>query len=330
MQEKRRSEALLDRDEETTNVLSRAAIPLDTDSETISIPDTSSDDLPCADEGYACITILTSPPPAKSASPTCPDVDHNNEYAKPADVVPFDPLNYNWDQQRRANKRKIASPPLREKTNVSPYETIEDIRKLRNAQQNDRKNQKTPEKLEQEDEHVYSKPFDALHSSNGPLKVSTELTKNQASLVPPVVPQRPNVGRYPNEKAVKSLHQTNGRLGAEESVSPPNNSRHIKGRSLSAKRHKVSPSPALRDTSKPETKTPRCFAESKYQLMTGDHQSDKKDDESLFLARSGSAGSIRKMANPPRTAVKTKLRAGQVPIINGPDKKPLPAPRFKQ
>lgn len=329
-QEKHCSAILPDRDEETNHVPSGEAIPLDTDSETISIPDTSSEDLPCGDEGYAQITILKSPPTTKSASPTSPRVDDTNEYAKPADVVPFDPLNYNWDQQRRMNKRKMTSPPLPEGKSVSPYETIEDIRKLKKAQQNERKKQKTPEKLEESDEHIYSKPFDAIPTNcNGHLKVSTELTKNQVSLVPPVVPQRPNGGRYPIERAVKSLHQTNGRSGAEENVSPPTNSKFLKGRSLSAKKHKVSSSPALKREDNTETKTPlRFVSELEQKLLTGDHLSDKEESGSRFLARSGSAGSIRKMAHPPPiTAVKTKLHTAQATVLN---KKPLPAPRCKQ
>lgn len=334
MQEKHRSAILLDRDEETNGVLSGSAIPFDTDSETVSIPDTSSDGLPCGDEveqGYAQITILTSSPPAKSVSPTTsPYVDCSNGYAKPADVVPFNPLSYNWDQQRRGNKRKMTSPPIPERKSLSPYETIEDIRKLKKAQQNDHRNQRTPEKLEESDEHIYSKPFDSINS-NSPLKVSTELTKNQVSVVPPTVPQRPNGGRYPNEKAVKSLHQTNGRPGAEENLSPPTKSRFVKGRSLSAKKHKVSSSPALTYNGTPETKPSRFVGELEHKLLTGDHLSDKEESGSCFPPRSGSAGSIRKSPHPPQIAVKTKLlRTGQATVINGPNVKPLPAPRCKQ
>ena len=309
--------------------LSGAAVPLDTDSETISIPDTSSEDLPCdeeVDQGYARITIVPSPS-AKSSISTSPDIDNCNGYARPADVVPFEPLNYNWDRQRRTGKRNrnIASPPIPEGKSVSPYETIDNIRKLKKEQQKNQKmeQEKTSEKLQESGEHIYSRPFDAI-SCNSPLKVSTESTKNQVIVAPPI--PRSN-GRYPNEKAVKSLHQANGKTD-EENLSPPITARSFKGRSSSAKKYKKQPAstvPPQKDVVVPENKT-HFLVELEKKIQPGDQQSE--EDESN-PRRSGSAGSDRGAHFKPIAERISKLRSGQATVING-TKKPLPAPKPRQ
>ncbi len=334
MPEKHRSAILVDTYKEPSDGLLGAAVPLDTDSETISIPDTSSEDLPCdeeLDQGYAQITILPSPS-AKSSTSTSPDIDNCNGYARPADVVPFEPLNYNWDRQHRIGKRNMASPPIPEGRSVSPYESINNIQKLKKEQQKKLKmeQEKMSEKLQESDEHIYSKPFDAI-SCNSPLKVSTESTKNQVIVAPPILPR--STGRFPNEKAVKSLHQANGKTD-EENLSPP--ARPPLGRCLSAKKYKKLPASIV----PPDVVIPGNKTHVLIELETKKTQPvDQGESNPKFFVRSGSAGSLRGTHFKPIAQRINKLHSGQATVINGTvingtvingTKKPLLAPKPRQ
>lgn len=293
---------------------------MDTDSETISIPDTCSDDIPSIgedmDHNYTMVSILPSPT-SQSSTSSSPDINAFDEYARPADVVPFE---YTWNQQHRMPKRNLASPPIPEGKSVSSYETIEDIQKLKKEQQNNRR--KAHEKNQEvADEHIYSRPFDAINF-NCPVKVSTELTMNQVSVPPPV--HRPN-GKYPIEKAVKTLHQTNG-MEEDENGSSQNIHAFLKSsrqRAQSTKSRKVTVSPD--NNSSTESKQ----SGSKKNMNSSEQSAEDSTSNPRFFGRCGSAGSVRHIPTKPIAERINRLRTGQatVHVANSSSlKKPLPLP----
>lgn len=234
-----------------------------TDSETTSIPYSSSEDLGLADDdvspGYASLTILPSPP---RASPISQDMMDSIGYARPVDVVP---LEFNVrEQQRRPKKGLTPSPPIPEGKRVSAYESIEDIRREKQKQQQrddiGKKKVASPNSFREDivennkgqsgggaDEPIYTRPFDALHGAS-PLKVTTYVPKNKLNAVTPMKRTSSNE-KMGKERSAKSFHQTNLQVrdtsspqrflsSSPETTSPdepPRRSVAAKGRSFSAK-----------------------------------------------------------------------------------------------
>ena len=307
LEQKHRSAIVTDQEQERPEGLGDS-VPLDNDWDNSSTPDSSSDDLE-PDKGYARLTIISSPTGLRSSS-VSPDVDHSDDYAKPVDVVPFKVGNFR-DQQRKMRRTVPASPPIPEVKSVpmSQYETIEDIRKLKKEQADKRKGVQNDTKKNRDDEHVYSRPFDAV-SFNQPLRVSVDSSRNQLS-----VASRSN-GKLV-ERAAKILHQTSPR-GSSENL--PESLRAGSGRTSDTKTMNTSQS----DSSLPPAPLPL----TKTQSFPPEDSAPVEDDQTVL--RTSSVGSMRNFPLPPKpVAAKTRnLRTGQATVItSGGSRKPVPKPK---
>ena len=157
-----------------------------------------------SERGYAMLTILTVEDESGRESVTSSEPG----YAEPADVVP------NYLDQANVGNRSDSS---------SPYESVEDIRRMREIQ-NKRKRQQ-PHKTERNDSPSgdetgqtspndegnsggYSRPFDALTGIPNPLKVTTD-SQNKKLNISPIPWQQGEKIKSPNtEKSARSLHLT--------------------------------------------------------------------------------------------------------------------------
>ena len=256
--EKHRSAIILDH-RANNQILDDGFPEFNTDSETTSIPYSSSEDLGLADDdvkpGYASLTILPSPP---RSSPVSPSMMESVEYATPVDVVP---LEFNVrEQQRRPKKGLTPSPPIPEGKRVSAYESIEGIRREKQKQDIGKKRVVSPNFLREDvvengkgqpvcgiDEPIYTRPFDAISGTN-PLKVTTCVPKNKVNAITPMKRTGSN-DKMGKERSAKSFHQTNLQVRDQSSPQrflssspettspeePPRRPVAAKGRSFSAK-----------------------------------------------------------------------------------------------
>lgn len=211
-----------------------------TDSETTSAQYSSSEDLEVVageiDPGYARVNIrpLGGPSPTRTCSQ---DSDESGGYANPVDA-----LNFPSDVvQKRISVGPATVPEdkvcdFSEEPSNSPYQSVEDVRKMRELQNHQRQQMRHSSKnrshsvspntsrtnLQQnEDENSsqanycddnpgYSRPFDALGSMSR-VKMSTEnLTKKPPFAPAPPVMRRTASGDRPGkERSARSLHKTN-------------------------------------------------------------------------------------------------------------------------
>ena len=226
-----------------------------TDSETASAQFSSSEDLVVVgeiDPGYAQVNIrpLGGPSPISTCSQ---ESEEGGGYANPMDALNFP----NEVIQKRLSMGPAALLDERpsgsghgysEGKQSSPYQSVEDVRKMRELQNNQRhhlrqsgKNRShsvspkasqtnLPRQQQEEDSNqvnyyddnpgyskpydalndIYSRPFDALTGGAAPKKVSTENSTKKAPFPPkPPAMRRTTSGDRPGkERAAKSLHMT--------------------------------------------------------------------------------------------------------------------------
>lgn len=208
-----------------------------TDSETTSAQYSSSEDLETVavgevDPGYAMVNIIPrgGPSPISTGSQ---DSGEASGYANPLDAVnlPSEVI----QKRLSMGPTVVAEEKISDFTEAqqsSPYQSVEDVRKMREIQQRQQLKQTHGQRshsvspnashtnLQQEDgggqvnyydnNPGYSRPFDAL-SGVSPFKVSSDniVKKLHSTPVPPVMRRVGSGDRPGKERSARFLHQTN-------------------------------------------------------------------------------------------------------------------------
>ena len=167
----------------------------------------SSDDLRTS-SGYTEVSILPDKPELS--------VDIG-DYANPVDAVKIAKRKHKQETERRGER-------LHNDVESSPYQTVEEVRKMREKQIKQRMQEKSLNSdgshdssqgtCPVDDEAGYSMPFDAL-AGGCPLKVTSDSSIKKLNATP-LAWKRTGSGDKRKERSAKYLHQTNLLVGEDQ------------------------------------------------------------------------------------------------------------------
>ena len=144
-----------------------------------STPFSSTEDVASDDTGYAKLRVVSAGPRQNvNAKKFSEGGDSSGDYANPADALKLNPHHVQFQLTTPPSSPRIVNtPPLSNQTNDSPYQSVDEVRKMREKQikekdkkppktvissTNDSNQPLTVNSFQDDDSSGYSMPFDAL------------------------------------------------------------------------------------------------------------------------------------------------------------------------